>query len=342
MTDVHDDDPRVERLATLLELPPGARPPDEELDGLVRTAEAVDEAWSAVPVPAEARERTAERVLSGRGARPARAPWRRPWVRRIGAVVAVAAVLAGGVVVYEAVTGGGAPGSAEIVARAEAAIDPSDAIVHTRARLHAETVIRPQGADEIRQTLDQVTESWALGSRTHSIVRSPDGEVLYDITSAPGTTSVWDASTNTTTITDGLPQTPTGQPVRGLEGLARILQAAEVLGPEDYEGQEVWRLVTRCTSTIGESDTERLTEYRIDTSTYAPVALDTELETDAAGTTSSSTSSLRYELFEQLPPGETALLELLPHPDARVVRQTLPPQDPATTPQIQETCEPGA
>ena len=66
------------------------------------------------------------------------------------------------------------------------------------------------------------------------------------------------------------------------------------------------------------------------------------LETDAGGTTSSSTSSLRYELFEQLPPGETALLELLPHPDARVVRQTLPPQDPATTPQIQETCEPGA
>ena len=257
-------------------------------------------------------------------------------------MVAVAALLGGGVVVYEAVTGGGAPGSAEIVARAEAAIDASDAIIHTRARLHADTVIRPQGADEIRQTFDQVTESWALGSRTHSIVRSPEGEILFDITSAPGTTSVWDASTNTTTITEGLPQTPTGQPVRGLEGLARILQAAEVLGPEDFEGQEVWRLVTRCTSTIGTTATERHTDYRVDTGTYAPVALDTVLETDSGGTTSSSTSALRYELFEQLPPGDAALLELLPHPDAQVVRQTLPPADPATTPQIQETCEPGA
>jgi len=84
VTDVHDDDPRVERLAALLELPPGARPPDEELDGLVRTAEAVDEAWSAVPVPAAARERTAERALAGRRARPARVPWRRPWVRGTG------------------------------------------------------------------------------------------------------------------------------------------------------------------------------------------------------------------------------------------------------------------
>jgi hypothetical protein len=256
--------------------------------------------------------------------------------------VAVAAVLAGGVVVYEAVTGGGAPGSAEIVARAEAAIDASDAIVHTRARLHGETVIRPQGGDELRQTLDQVTESWALGTRTHSIVRSPEGEDLYEITTAPGTTTVWDASTNTTTITDGLPQTPTGQPVRGLEGLARVLQAAEVLGPEDFEGQEVWRLVTRCTSTISGTETERVTDYRVDASTYAPVSLDTELQTDSAGTTSSTTSSLRYELFEQLPPGDTALLELRPHPDARVVRQTLPPPDPATTAQFQETCEPGA
>lgn len=321
---------REDRLAALLELPPGARQPEEaELAALLAVAERISDGWSAIEAEAGATDRvyeTATRLAAGRRRGLPRLPrlaWA-GWAVRAGAV---AALIAGVFVAVNVLQEAPGPSTRDILAHAEAAISAQGRIVHIVGTSDTRTVFNGTPF-----TTRSSTETWTYereDRRTRSIIRDESGKSLGETVLDSRRIQSYDPATDTITIT----------PLRGVERERRrarqaaggadplaILRATlgggkvELAGTVKRDGRSAY-VLTGAVAGAGEGNS--LT-YTIDAKTFLPVELKQVFRTESGESVSVTTSTYRVRAFELLEPTKRnlRLVELAPHPGAKVVRES--------------------